>query len=144
GATVKLTNTGTGAMQQITTDGSGDFRFLLLPPGIYTVDVTNAGFKAFRREGIIVEAARSLAVPVVLAVGQVTETVEVQGGTPLLEPNTSTLGTVVDLKKIEDLPLNGRNPMGLANLIPGVRGIGWFGGQVVSTWRMAAVAIGGG
>src|SRR5262245_26981623 len=143
GANVRLTNTGTGAVQQTTSDNSGDFRFLLLTPGVYTVEVSHAGFMAVRREGVIVEAARSLAVPVVLPVGQVTETVEVQAGTPLLEPNTSTLGSVVDLKKIEDLPLNGRNPMGLANLIPGVKGIGWFGGQVVSTWRMAAISIGG-
>ena len=74
-----------------------------------------------------------------LSVGQVTDTVEVVGGTPLLEPNTSSLGTVMDQQKIIDLPLNGRNPMGLANLIPTVRGVGYFGGQVLSTWRTAAV-----
>ncbi len=58
--------------------------------------------------------------------------------------NTSSLGTVMDERKVVDLPLNGRNPMGLANLIPTVRGIGYFGGQVLSSWRLAAVSIGGG
>jgi len=143
-AEIQLTNTGTGAIESATTDASGNFRFLLLPPGVYALRASSAGFKVFQRDGIIVEVDRSLAIPVVLQIGEVSETVEVVGGSPLLEPNTSSLGTVMEEKKVEDLPLNGRNPMGLANLIPTVRGIGYFGGQVLSSWRLAAVAIGGG
>src|SRR5438067_4286622 len=144
GAAVKLTNTQTGAVQNATTNGEGDFRFLLLPTGNYSLEVTSSGFKSFRREGVIVEVDRSIAVPVALQVGQVSDTVEVVGGSPLLDPNTSSLGTIMDEKKVVDLPLNGRNPMGLANLIPTVKGIGYFGGQVLSSWRLAAVSIGGG
>lgn len=144
GATVKLINNGTSAVQTTATDNSGNFQFLLAPPGIYALEVSTPGFRTFRRDGIIVEADRSLAVPVTLAVGEVTDKVEVVGGTPLLEPNTSSLGTVMDRQKVDDLPLNGRNPMGLANLIPTVRGVGYFGGQVLSTWRTAAVNISGG
>jgi len=144
GTEVRLTNTGTGVTQRTSTDGAGNFRFLLLPSGTYRIEATGAGFKTFRRDGIAVEVDRSLAVPVTLEVGQVTETIEVRGGTPLLEPNTSSLGTVMDQRKVEDLPLNGRNPMGLANLIPTVRGIGFFGGQLLSTWRMGQVTIAGG
>jgi hypothetical protein len=144
GAPVKLTNTGTGAAQNATTDSEGNFRFLLLPPGDYSVQVSAPGFKSFLRPGIVVEVDRSIAVPISLQLGQVSETVEVTGGTPLLEPNTSSLGTVMEEKKVVDLPLNGRNPMGLANLIPTVKGIGYFGGQVLSSWRLAAVSIGGG
>ena len=144
GASAKLTNTGTGLVENATTDEAGNFRFLLLPPGMYSLQVTSAGFKSFVRDGLIVEVDRSLAVPVALQIGQVGETVEVSGGSPLLEPNTSSLGTVMDEKKVVDLPLNGRNPVGLANLIPTVRGIGYFGGQVLSSWRLAAVSIGGG
>ncbi len=135
GATVKLSNTATAAVRTTATDSSGNFQFLLTPPGVYVLEVATQGFRTFRRDGIVVEADRSLSVPVTLAVGQVTDTVEVYGGTPLLEPNTSSLGTIMDRQKIEDLPLNGRNPMGLANLIPTVRGVGYFGGQVLSTWR---------
>jgi hypothetical protein len=144
GAALKLTNMGTGAVQSATTTSSGDFRFLLLPPGNYALDATITGFKSFRRDGIIVEVDRSVAVPVSLQLGQVSDTVEVTGGATLLDPNTSSLGTVMDEKKVVDLPLNGRNPMGLANLIPTVKGIGYFGGQVLSSWRLAAVGIGGG
>ena len=117
GATIKITNTGTGAAQAAASDGAGNFQFLLLPPGVYVLEASNPGFRTFRREGIVVETARSLAVPVVLSLGQVTETIEVAGATPLLESNTSSLGTVMDRMKVEDLPLNGRNPMSLANLI---------------------------
>src|SRR5262249_10574247 len=122
----------------------GNFRFLLLPPGVYSLQVTQSGFKTFLRDGIIVEVDRSLSIPVGLQIGQVTETVEVRSASPLLEPNTASLGTNMDTKKVIDLPLNGRNPMGLANLIPTVKGIGYFGGQVLSSWRLAAVSIGGG
>jgi outer membrane receptor protein involved in Fe transport len=144
GASVKLTNTGTDATQTVTTDADGNFRFLLLPPGNYSVQVSASGFKSYVRAGIVVEVDRSIAVPVGLQLGQVNETVEVSGASPLLEPNTSSLGTVMEEKKVLDLPLNGRNPMGLANLIPTVKGIGYFGGQVLSSWRLAAVSIGGG
>jgi outer membrane receptor protein involved in Fe transport len=143
-AQVKLTNNGTSAVANTTSDAAGNFQFLLLPPGNYSLQVSNAGFKSFVREGIVVEVDRSLAVPVSLQLGQVSETIEVQGGADLLEPNTSSLGTVMEEKKVVDLPLNGRNPMGLANLIPTVKGIGYFGGQVLSSWRLAAVSIGGG
>ncbi len=144
GASVKLTNTGTDATEAANTDSEGNFRFLLLQPGNYSVQVSSPGFKSYVRSGIVVEVDRSIAVPVALQIGQVNETVEVSGGSPLLEPNTSSLGTVMDEKKVLDLPLNGRNPMGLANLIPTVKGIGYFGGQVLSSWRLAAVSIGGG
>ncbi len=143
-AEVTLINNGTSVTYKTSTDGSGNFRFLLLPVGTYTIEASSKGFKTFRREGIIVETDRSLAVPVTLEIGTVNETVEVTAGTPLLDPNTSSLGTVMDQKKVQDLPLNGRNPMGLANLIPTVRGIGLFGGLVTSTWSTAAVTIGGG
>src|ERR1700692_3930958 len=99
GAAIKLTNTGTGAAQDATTDGSGNFRFLLLPPGNYALQVTTSGFKTFRRDGIIIEVDRSIAVAVSLQIGQVSETVEVTGGSPLLEPHTSSRGTVMGEEK---------------------------------------------
>src|SRR6266478_2984763 len=144
GASVKLTNTGTAFVQTTSTDTSGNFQFLLLQPGTYLIEGSNAGFKTFRRDGIIVEADRSLGVPITLDVGQTSETVEVVGGTPLLEPNSSEVGTTVDSQKVMDLPLNARNPMGLANLIPTVKGVGYFGNQILTSWRVGSINIGGG
>src|SRR5579872_6206390 len=79
GATGKLTNTETGLLQNATTDAAGNFRFLLLPPGNYSLQISAPGFKTFLREDLIVEVDRSLGVPVALQVGQVSETVEVKG-----------------------------------------------------------------
>jgi len=143
GATIRLINTGTSASLTTTSDSSGNFQFQLLPSGVYTLETTNSGFKTFRREGIIVETARSLAVPVVLNLGQVTETVEVVGGTPLLEPNTSSLSTVMDRQKIDELPMIALNPMGLAKLIPTVKAVTVFGGPVLTTFSSGLVQIGG-
>ncbi len=144
GAEITLSNTQTGVVRQTKTDDVGGFRFLLLPSGVYAIQAVSPGFKSFRRDGVVVEVDRSQAIPIRLDVGQLTERVEVTAGTPLLEPNTSSLGTVMDRQKVEDLPLNGRNPFALANLIPTVRGIGYFGGPVLTTFRAAAVSIGGG
>src|ERR1035437_5914460 len=143
-AQVRLINTLTGVVQKTSTGQTGDYQFLIVPPGVYAVEVESGGFKTFRRAGIIVEVNRSLAVPATLALGAITETVEVKGGTPLLEPNTSSLGTVVDTRKVADLPLAGRNPMALANLVPTVQGIGSFGAEVYSTWSTGQVVIAGG
>src|SRR5258708_4856286 len=143
-ATVTLKNTATSAALSASSGNSGDFRFLLLQPGVYALEASHTGFKTSRRDGIVVEADRSLAIPMTLNVGQVSETVEVIGGTPLLEPNTSDVGTTVDAQKIVELPLNSRNPMGLANLVPTVKGMGFFGQQVLTSWRIGAVNIGGG
>jgi outer membrane receptor protein involved in Fe transport len=144
GAQVKVINPSTGLVRTSRTDAEGVYRFLLLPAGTYTLEATNAGFKAFRREGIVVEADRSLSIPVTFELGAVTEVIEVRAGAELLEPNTSSLGTVMESRKVTELPLNGRNPMGLANLVPTVKGIGYFGGQVLSSWRLAGISIGGG
>jgi hypothetical protein len=144
GAEVRLINTLTGVVQRTTTDQTGSYRFPLLPSGIYSLEAVLEGFKTFRRDGIIVEVNRSMSVPIIFEVGPVVQTLEVREGTPLLEPNNAVLGTVMDRRKVEDLPLSGRNPFGLANLIPTVRGIGFFGGSLLSTWRMGQVTVGGG
>jgi hypothetical protein len=144
GATARLTNTGTSVTQTAQSDASGNFQFLLLAPGTYSLEVAAPGFKTFRRDGIAVDADRSLAVPVSLSVGQATETVEVAAGAVLLDANTSELGSVMDNKQVDDLPLESRNPLGLANLIPTVRGQSLFGGTIGQTWHAGVVNIGGG
>src|SRR5579864_1920368 len=77
-AQVRLINTLTGVVQRTASSQTGDYQFLIVPPGEYAVEVESDGFKTFRREGVIVEVNRSLAVPATLAVGAVTETVEVK------------------------------------------------------------------
>ena len=134
GATLKLANDSTGTNLTVQSDTNGNYRFLQLPTGTYVLEVNSQGFKGFRRPGLIVESNSSLAVPVALTVGQVTETVEVSAGAALLEANTSQIGTVVDQQKFADLPLLSRNPMGLANLVPGVRGLGNVAGPITGSF----------
>lgn len=144
GVEVKLTNVGTGISQMQASDAAGNYRFLLLPPGTYRIEANMAGFKSFTREDIIVQVDRSVNVPVVLNIGQLSEKIVVTAGADLLEPNTSSLGTVMDGRKVEELPISGRNPMALANLIPTVRGVGGFGGYTRSTWGVSPISIAGG
>ena len=72
------------------------------------------------REPIIVEIESGLRVDIVLQVGAQTETVEVTGAPPLLQPETNSLGQVVEQRSVTELPLNGRNPLALVELVPGV------------------------
>lgn len=144
GVTVTLTNLGTDVAQTVISNSSGGYQFLQLPPGNYRLEATLTGFTTFRRDGITVEAARASSVPIQLRIGSVAETVEVVGGMPLLEPNTSSLGTVIDQLKVESLPLAARNPLGLAGLVPTVRAVGFTGQQVLTTFSGSSIAVGGG
>ena len=89
-------------------------------PGEYSVTVEAAGFTKTVRSGVTLQVAQVARVDVTLQAGELTETVEVVGATPLLETQTSSRGSVIDQKKIVDLPLNGRDYNQLALLSPGV------------------------
>jgi len=120
GATVTVTNEATGLSQTQTTTDSGVYAFASLPVGTYTVTVEQTGFKKFQKTHNALEVGTPLAVDVVLEVGQVSEVVTVQGGTEQLQTANATMGNVVEQKAIETLPLNGRNPLTLLLLEPGV------------------------
>ncbi len=120
GATVTVTNEATGVSQTQTTTDSGVYAFDSLPVGNYTVTVEQAGFKKFQQTGNVLQVNTPLVVDTTLEVGQVTEVVTVQGGSEQLQTADATIGNVVDQKAIETLPLNGRNPLTLLLLEPGV------------------------
>jgi hypothetical protein len=120
GATVTITNEATNVSQTQTTTEAGVYAFEALPVGDYTVTVEQAGFKKFLQTGNHLEVNNPLTVDVVLEIGQVSEVVTVQGGPEQLQTANATLGNVVEQKAIETLPLNGRNPLTLLLLEPGV------------------------
>ena len=120
GATVTVTNEATGLSQTQTTTESGVYAFASLPVGTYTVTVEQAGFKKFQKTHNELEVGEPLTVDVTLEVGQVSEVVTVQGGAEQLQTANATIGNVVEQKAIEALPLNGRNPLTLLLLEPGV------------------------
>src|SRR5882672_7458625 len=120
GASVTVTNEATGVTQTQTTTEAGLYSFDSLPVGKYTVTVEQSGFKKFQSNGNQLEVNTPLTVDMVMEVGQVSEVVTVQGGAEQLQTANATIGNVVDQKAIETLPLNGRNPLTLLLLEPGV------------------------
>jgi hypothetical protein len=117
---VTLINSATGERRTMQTDDSGAYQFLNLPPGQYRLEVEKTGFRRFVRDPITVEVQSAVRIDVGMQVGDVTQTVEVTGLTPLIQTESSTLGQVVEARKVLEMPLNGRNVFGLVALVPGV------------------------
>ncbi len=119
--TVTATNMNTGVQRQTITPLDGYYTVPLLRPGEYRITIEKEGFRTVIREGIQLVVRQVARIDFVLAVGAVTETVTVTAAAPLLESETATIGQLVDSKRIQEIPLRGRNPYGLVGLIPGAR-----------------------
>lgn len=120
GATVTARNEATGITQTQSTTDAGLFAFTDLPAGVYTITVEKPGFKTAQQTNNVLEVGTPLAVDMALTAGEVSEVVTVQGGAEQLQTSNATIGNVVEQKAIEALPLNGRNPLTLITLEPGV------------------------
>ena len=99
---------------------SGEYTFVNVLPGQYRVEGEKGGYKKFVRDPIVVEIESGLRVDIALQVGAQSETVEVTSEAPLLQPETQSLGQVVEGRAVTEAPLNGRNPLALVALVPGV------------------------
>lgn len=117
-ATVTLTNSATAAKQTVTTRQDGLYSFVDLTPGSYVLEVEKQGFKHFKRDPVVVQVQQAVRIDVPMEVGAVTQTVEITAETPLLTPTTTSLGQVVDERKTNEIPLNGRNVFSLITLSP--------------------------
>ncbi len=117
---VAVLNELTGQRSEAVTNQEGDYIAAALPPGRYTITAEKEGFKTFVRQGVTVTAFQNVRVDASLEVGAVTQNVVVSGDAPLVDTRTSTLGALVDERRIVGLPLNGRNVVSLMALIPGV------------------------
>jgi hypothetical protein len=120
GATITITNKGTGAARTITASGEGEFSVPGLPPAVYDFRVEKAGFRAYQVEGLELKINQTARLEAVLQPGQVTEAVTVSGGAVQLETETGTVGQVISEQQVRELPLNGRNLTQLATLSAGV------------------------
>ncbi len=120
GAKVTITDTSKGTSQVHTTDEEGSYNAPFLIPGTYAVAVEMSAFKRQVREGIILQVDQKARVDFSLEVGQVTETINVVEAAPLVQSDSSELGTVVSERAVRELPLNGRNFSQLVYLSPGV------------------------
>jgi hypothetical protein len=122
GATVTVTNQGNGDQRTIATNANGYYVISNLQVGTYTVSAELTGFKKTVQSGIVLDSAAKVNVDLALTVGQITESVEVSATATQIQTETAQVGRVVDTKQIQDLTLNGRNPIYLALLKPGVSG----------------------
>lgn len=122
GATINATNKSTNTLRTSVTDGSGQYSIPSLPPGVYSLSVTLTGFQSQRVESLILQASQTARQDFNMAVGKISETVTVESGAAAaqLQTENGAVGAVIDSKKIVDLPLNGRNFVQLAQLLPGV------------------------
>jgi hypothetical protein len=119
GATVTITNPSTGTSRTLKTNESGLYSAPALIPGSYTIKVEMQGFQAQTRSGVVLQVGQVASIDFALAVGNVAEVIEVTGGAPVLDTETTSVGTVIENRRIVELPLNGRNYLQLASLIPG-------------------------
>jgi len=119
GAAVKLTHLATNALTEVRTNERGEYRTPSLKIGEYIIAVEADGFKQSNQRGVVLEIGDVRKLDVVLEVGQTSESVNVEAEAPLLQASDSTVGDVINNKQIEDLPLNGRDYLQLANLSSG-------------------------
>ena len=144
-ASVTLTNVGTADKRTQMSGADGLFTFVNLFPGQYKVDVEKQGFKHFVQASVTVDVQQTTRIDAPLQVGEVSQVVEVTSETPLLQAETSSLGTVVDQREANELPLNGRNIFNLTTITPSVIPQGSTEGNVVgkNPFDFANYQIGG-
>ncbi len=123
GATVTLTNTGTGVGKTATTDSSGFYQFVSVAPGSYAVKTSAKGF-ADTQQSLTLETNQTLNLPVRVTVGTSSETVQVTTQAPLLDTGDTRLQETLSTQTLSSLPLAGRNMISLVTLAPGVTGLG--------------------
>ena len=122
-ATVTLSNKETGRVVTVTTDASGVFNFLSLAPGHYSISASATGFKKKDLADITVSAEQIQSVNVTMEVGDVSQSVTVNGDvTPPIDTETGQISGTLDAKEIQNLPSIGRDPFQLLRLAPGVFG----------------------
>src|SRR5947207_12351924 len=118
GATVTVENVGTRDIRTLPTNASGDYVFTLLPIGAYTVKIELQGFGT-QTSRVPLSAGDRARVDAKLQLGAVTEQITVTGESPLVQTDSSTVGTLINLKNVSELPVNGRNFVRLVQAIPG-------------------------
>ncbi len=127
GVRVEIRNLGTGLVQTTATGAHGDFRFPILPTGIYTVRFTHNGFSQVRADGIVVRIGETSTLNEKLPVGKVTQSVTVNAEGTTLDTTDTTVSTDVDQDLIQNLPLSGRRYTDFVLLTPNTSADGEFG-----------------
>jgi hypothetical protein len=116
GVDVTATQTDTNFSRSTVTDESGNYVLSNLPTGPYRLQASLSGFRTFQRTGIVLQVNANPTILIELAIGELSETISVEAATPLIETRSPAIGQVIENERIEELPLNGRNPTDLITL----------------------------
>ena len=146
GASIEVVNTATGIAYHSTTDSSGSYRVTQLPPGTYTMAVSNSGFQTQKLQPFKLFVDQQFQQNIALAVGAATQTVSVNAAALLIDTQSSNQGQIIENQAINNLPLNGRDYLQLAQLSAGVTPIISGMSSPASQWtgtQTVAVAIAG-
>jgi hypothetical protein len=120
GASITVTNEGTGAVRQASSDGTGFYQVLGLVSGSYTIEAEARGFKRYRNAGVVLRVDENLRSDISLEIGQVTEAIEVTARAALVDTRSSQTSATIDDRRLVDLPIRNRNVFSLAATLPGV------------------------
>jgi len=123
GARVTATMAERGVSRNVVSNVQGDYLLPSLPVGSYVLVIEAQGFKQFRRDGITLAAIQNVQVSASLELGNVSERVTVTANALLVDSRSSVVGTLVDGRRITELPINGRNVIALAAILPGATDI---------------------
>ena len=111
-----------GIERQATTNESGYYTITNIPPGLYDMSAEASGFKTYASTNNKLDPSAALTIDATLEVGVTTQTVEVSAAAAVLQSESASVQKLVSREQIDSLELNGRNPVGLAGLVPGARG----------------------
>ena len=139
---ITVVQTSTNFTQNAVTNDEGLYRVLSLQPGVYRVTFEAQGFKKAVRDGVELRTGDTLAVDMAMQVGNVSESIEVQGAAALLETETSATGTVMSGNVLYDMPLYQRFINSTMNLTPGMTTGGYAYGGSLGSYHLAGQRAG--
>ena len=139
-ATVTLSNPATGFSRTAKSASDGVYQFLEVPPAIYTVTVNVPGFAPLKQEKVILQVSQPAKLDIAMQVKGKTEVVEVSGEAPLVNTIDATQGNVFNSTQLINLPSEGRDPVGILSLQPGVVYLGSNGAGATVDSRGGSVA----
>src|SRR6266850_5257659 len=120
GVTVTVTNPATNFTRSAISNEAGVYNFPVLQPGRYNIKVELPGFRTITQNDLDLQVQQSARLDFTLQVGEVSQTIEVSGTAALIATENATVGTVIENKRIVEMPLNGRNFLQLVSLSPNV------------------------
>jgi hypothetical protein len=127
GVRINVRNEGTNTVAASVTNSEGSYEVVYLLPGSYRIETAIAGFKPVVRSGIQLRISDRVTLDFRLEIGDSTQAIVVNGETPLLEAATASVGTIMDTRRVTELPVTGGNTFYLARLSTGVTSVGGAG-----------------